>query len=234
MKDPGGNLPQHIAIIMDGNGRWARERGLSRTAGHRAGADTVRAIVEECGRIGIAHLTLFAFSSENWTRPKGEIGALFALLAEFLALETPRLVSRNVRLDAIGEIEKLPAPSRLALAHARAATQECTGMRLNLALNYGGRNEIVRAAKKLFEEIKSPHEIDEEKFARFLDTAGQPDPDLLIRTSGELRLSNFLLWQCAYSEFYFSPLFWPDFTPQELHRALESYKGRKRRFGAAE
>lgn len=227
-------MPSHIAIIMDGNGRWARERGLERSAGHRAGAEAVRAVVEECARLGVNYLTLYAFSSENWARPKNEISSLFTLLVEFLTVETPRLAAQNVSLGVIGDIGKLPLPSRLALSHAREATAKGAGMRLNLALNYGGRDEIVRAAKKLFASVKNQSEIDENKFAQFLDTAGQPDPDLLIRTSGELRLSNYLLWQCAYSELYFTPIYWPDFTPAELHRALEAYAVRKRRFGATE
>ena len=229
-----GGLPAHIAIIMDGNGRWAKERGLARSAGHRAGAQAVRAIVEECARLGVGFLTLYAFSSENWVRPKNEINSLFTLLVEFLTVETPRLAAQNVSLGVIGDIGKLPLPSRMALAHAREATSKSTGMRLNLALNYGGRDEIVRAARKLFASVKNPAEIDESKFAQCLDTAGQPDPDLLIRTSGELRLSNYLLWQCAYSEFYFTPVYWPDFTPAELRGALEAFAARKRRFGATE
>lgn len=231
---PDSNLPSHIAIIMDGNGRWAKERGFERSAGHRAGAEAVRSIVEECARLGVSHLTLYAFSSENWARPQNEISSLFRLLVEFLTVETSRLAEQDISLGVIGDIGKLPFPSRLALARARDVTAKCAGMRLNLALNYGGRDEIVRAAKKLFASVKNPAEIDENKFAQFLDTAGQPDPDLLIRTSGEMRLSNYLLWQSAYSEFYFTPVYWPDFTVAELHKALEAYARRKRRFGATE
>lgn len=223
------NLPAHVAVIMDGNGRWAEARNLPRTAGHRAGADAVRKVVEECARLGISVLTLYAFSSENWARPKTEISALFSLLVEFLGKETGRLVEQGIRLMVIGDIDGLPVACRVALGHAMAKTANGGRMTLNLALNYGGRAEIVRAARTL--AALGPDEITEEKFSQCLYTAGQPDPDLLIRTSGEQRLSNFLLWQCAYSEMYFTPVYWPDFDAARLHEALEDYAGRKRRFG---
>lgn len=227
-------LPRHIAIIMDGNGRWARARGLPRSEGHRAGADAARAIVEECRRLGIPYLTLYAFSSENWKRPKPEISAIFSLLLEFLKAETPRLIKEGVRLNVMGDMEGLPAPLRAALALAVASTARGCDMRLNLALNYGGRAEIVRAARLLIEAGTAPDKVTEEAFAQCLYTAGQPDPDLLIRASGEKRLSNFLLYQCAYSEFYFTPTLWPDFSVQELRLALDDFAGRSRRFGAAQ
>lgn len=227
-------LPAHIAVIMDGNGRWAKARNLPRTAGHRAGADAVRIIVEECARIGIGYLTLYAFSSENWARPRAEITALFGLLVEFLGKETPRLVEQGIRLNVIGDIEGLPAPSRLALGHAMSRTAGGSRMVLNLALNYGGRAEILRAARSVVRDGLAPDEISEQIFAQRLYTAGQPDPDLLIRTSGEKRLSNFLLWQCAYSELYFTRVLWPDFDASGLRKALWAYAARKRRFGGTE
>lgn len=224
-------LPAHIAIIMDGNGRWAASRGLPRTEGHRAGARAVRAIVEECRRLGIACLTLYAFSSENWKRPRAEIAALFQLLLDFLTVETPGLAEQGIALDVFGDLEALPAPQRLALKHSMAKTANGANMRLNLAINYGGRAEILRAAKNL--SGMAPEEITEEVFSANLYSANQPDPDLLIRTSGELRLSNFLLWQCAYSELYFTKTLWPDFDASELHLALADYATRDRRFGNA-
>lgn len=224
-------LPRHIAIIMDGNGRWATARGLPRTAGHRAGAGAVRAIVEECRRLGVPYLTLYAFSSENWSRPPGEIAALFSLLLEFLTKETPRMQEQEIALGVLGNLEGLPAPQRAALKHAMSKTASGRAMRLNLALNYGGRAELVEALRKLRNSDEA--EITEAAVSAALYTTGQPDPDLLIRTSGELRLSNFLLWQCAYSELYFTPTLWPDFNEQELAKALQAYAGRQRRFGAA-
>ena len=228
-------LPAHLALIMDGNGRWAEARNLPRTAGHRAGADAVRTVVRECRRLGIPHLTLYAFSSENWNRPKTEISALFGLLLEFLGAEVPTMLEQGIRLRVLGDLDGLPLAQRTALRHAMNRTAACKDMTLNLALNYGGRGELARAAKKLAEEAASgalaPEAITEEALAERLDTAGQPDPDLLIRTSGELRLSNFLLYQCAYSELYFTPVLWPDFGAEELGCALRDYAGRSRRFG---
>jgi len=225
------NLPRHIAIIMDGNGRWAVARGLPRAEGHRAGARAVRATVEECRKLAIPHLTLYAFSSENWSRPKSEIASLFSLLLEFLAVETPRLEQQGIALHVLGDINGLPAPQRAALKHSVAKTAAGTAMHLNLAINYGARAEIVRAARSLAEQPLEA--ITEAAFAERLYTAGQPDPDLLIRTSGEIRLSNFLLWQCAYSEFYFTQTLWPDFDAAELNLALKAFAGRQRRFGHA-
>lgn len=224
-------LPGHIAIIMDGNGRWAAKRGLPRQEGHRAGASAVRAIVEECRRLGIGYLTLYAFSSENWSRSPAEIAALFSLLLSFLATETPVLEREGICLRVLGDIEGLPSPQRAALALAMSRTAKCSDMVLNLALNYGARAEIIRACRRL--AGRPVAEITEEAFGQELFTAGQPDPDLLIRTSGELRLSNFLLYQCAYSELYFTDKLWPDFDTAELHKALAAYGMRDRRFGGS-
>lgn len=217
---------------MDGNGRWAAQRGLTRAEGHRAGAKAVRVTVEECRKLRIAYLTLYAFSSENWRRPPNEIAALFNLLLEFITVETPIMQKEGIALHVLGDIDGLPATQRAALNHAMAATSKGNEMVLNLALNYGGRAEIIRAARKM--AGIQPDEITEETFSNHLYSAGQPDPDLLIRTSGELRLSNFLLYQCAYSELYFTPILWPDFNACELHRALQAYLGRERRFGRAD
>lgn len=228
-------LPQHIAVIMDGNGRWARRRGLPRTEGHRAGAQAVRAIVTECRTLGIPYLTLYTFSRENWNRPREEVATLFSLLVEFLGQEVPRLVRESIRLNVLGDIKGLPIAARTSLKHAMQRTastpKKPTVMTLNLALNYSGRDEILRAARALATDGLRPEEITEEAFRQRLYTAGQPDPDLIIRTSGEMRISNYLLFQCAYSEFYFSEILWPDFTPEALRQALQSYALRNRRFG---
>lgn len=227
----GQNLPRHLAIIMDGNGRWAQARGLSRSDGHKAGAENVHRIVAECRRLGIGHVTLYAFSSENWGRPKAEIGALFTLLLEFLRREVPLMVEQNIRLHVLGDVEGLPLAQRTALNHAMVKTAGNTAMTLNLALNYGSRAEIVRAVREIVLQGIAPENIDEACIANHLYTAGQPDPDLVIRTSGEQRLSNYLLYQCAYSEFLFTGVHWPDFDETCLHDALASYAGRSRRFG---
>ena len=224
-------LPRHIAIIMDGNGRWAKSRGLPRTEGHRAGAKAVKAIVSECRRLGIEFLTLYAFSSENWNRPKLEIAALFKLLLEFLNSETAELLEKGVKLNVLGDIDGLPAPQRAALKKSAALTSRCDGMTLSLALNYGSRAEIVQAAKKIAALGLKAEDINETSFKKYLYTADIPDPDLLIRASGEERLSNFLLYQCAYSELYFTTTLWPDFDANELAKALRAYSSRERRFG---
>ncbi len=228
-------LPQHIAIIMDGNGRWAKERGLLRTDGHKAGADAVRKIVTECRKLGIAHLTLYTFSHENWNRPKEEVSTLFALLVEFLGKEVPLMVQEEISLHIFGDISELPFAARKALEHGIAKTAPKVGQKskmcLNLALNYGGRNEILRAAKQLVLDGIAAEDITEESFRQRLYTQQTPDPDLVIRTSGEIRISNYLLFQCAYSEFYFCSTLWPDFGPTQLHAALDSYAARNRRFG---
>lgn len=216
---------------MDGNGRWATQRGLSRSEGHKAGTEAARAIVTEARTLGIRHLTMYTFSRENWNRPKNEVRFLFELLVDFLGRELANLERQSIRLKVLGETDDLPTPARMALQHAMKRTAHCDAMTLNLALNYSGREEILKACRALVAEGASPEDITEESFAAHLYTAGQPDPDLVIRTSGELRISNYLLFQCAYSEFYFTDTLWPDFTPAELHLALEAYAGRNRRFG---
>lgn len=224
-------LPKHIAVIMDGNGRWAKARGLSRSEGHRAGTEAARAIVTRCRELGVGHLTLYTFSRENWKRPHEEVAFLFDLLVRFLKRELDSLVKQGIRLQVLGDLEGLPLPVRQALRHAMKKTAHGQDMVLNLALNYGGRDEILRACKRLLEKGTRPEDITEEAFADELYTVGQPDPDLIIRTSGELRLSNYLLFQAAYSEFYFTDVHWPDFSPEELDRALDDYASRQRRFG---
>ncbi len=232
------NLPQHLAIIMDGNGRWAKQRGLVRTDGHRAGADAVQKVVTECLKLGIRYLTLYTFSHENWKRPKEEVSTLFSLLVDFLKQEVPSLVRQSIALNVLGDVEELPLMARTALAHAIKRTagsaEKPTKLYLNLALNYGSRREILRAVRSIAQEKIAPEDITEEVFREYLYTKDMPDPDLVIRTSGEIRISNYLLFQCAYSEFYFSKTFWPDFDEEELHRALESYASRQRRFGKTE
>ena len=228
---PASSLPAHIAIIMDGNGRWAQEHGMPRTEGHKAGVRTVRSIVHECRTLGIRHLTLYTFSKENWGRPKEEIAVLFQLLVSFLGEELPSLESNDIRLRVFGELDKLPLPARTALRHAIKRTANCASMTVNLALNYSGREEILCAVRTLMQQGVSPQSVTEDAFRDCLYSAGQPDPDLVIRTSGEQRLSNYLIFQSAYSELYFTSTYWPDFTPQELHKALQEYAGRNRRFG---
>ncbi|QGY40827.1 isoprenyl transferase [Pseudodesulfovibrio cashew] len=225
------NIPAHIAIIMDGNGRWAKQRGLPRTEGHKAGTETARAVVTRCRELGVRHLTLYTFSKENWSRPKTEIKVLFELLTSFLKREEKSLKEQGIRLKILGDIDGMPLAVRQVLKHVMRQTKDCTDMTLNLALNYSGRDEILRAAKALVARGAKPEEITEEAFAAELWTTGQPDPDLIIRTSGELRLSNYLLFQCAYSEFYFTDIFWPDFSPEELEKAIASLGERQRRFG---
>ncbi len=227
-------LPVHIAVIMDGNGRWAQQRGLARSEGHKAGVRAAKTLVAECRSIGIRHLTLYTFSRENWGRPQAEISLLFGLLVRFLGEELPEMERRSIRLDVFGELDELPLAARTALRNAVRRTASGTAMRVNLALNYSGRGEIVRAARRLAEDGLTPDRFTEEAFRERLYSAGQPDPDLIIRTSGELRLSNYLTFQSAYSELYFTDTLWPDFDVPEFHRALENYAGRRRRFGLTE
>ena len=228
----------HLAIIMDGNGRWAQSRNLERTAGHKAGADNVLKIMRAVKKLNIKYLTLYAFSTENWKRPATEVSALMNLLREFIFHQLPTLQKENVRLNAIGRLDDLPEVSRLALQGAMKATAKNTGGVLTLALNYGGRSEIVDAARKFAEDVKNnkvdPAQLDEKLFGSYLYDPELPDPDLVIRTSGELRISNFLLWQMAYSELYITDVLWPDFDENELAKALDSFGGRKRRFGGVE
>lgn len=228
--DP-ASLPRHLAVIMDGNGRWATQRGLPRTEGHRAGTEAARAIVEECLDLGIAHLTLYTFSRENWSRPASEVRFLFDLLVDFITRKLPDLEKRGVKLLVLGEADELPFTARKALGHAMTRTSNNSRMILNLALNYSGREEIVRAVKQYAASGAPPESLTPELLARHLYTAGQPDPDLIIRTSGEERMSNFLIFQSAYSELYFIDALWPDFTPLALREALAVYAGRNRRFG---
>ncbi|MBI4677983.1 MAG: isoprenyl transferase [Elusimicrobia bacterium] len=224
-----GSLPRHVAIIMDGNGRWAQARGLPRVAGHKAGVDTVREIVRDAGEIGIKVLTLYAFSTENWLRPRSEVSQLWRIMAHALKIETAHLQKNNVRLRALGRLDGLPDPVRAELARSIERLKGNTGLNLNLALNYGSRQEIVDAVSSLISS--GAREVTEEALASRLYTGGLPDPDLLIRTSGEMRLSNFLLWQSAYAEIYVTPVFWPDFRRPHLEAALADYARRQRRFG---
>ncbi len=232
--DP-GNLPRHIAIIMDGNGRWAKQHAMGRIAGHKKGADAVRDTVRACREIGVRVLTLYAFSTENWLRPAREVKALMGLLEEYLRSEVQEMLENGIRLAAIGDMEALKEPIRGVLRETIARTSQNREMTLNLALSYGGRDEIVGAVKGIVEDFRkgvlSTPDITPDLFSRYLDTAGLPDPDLLIRTSGEYRISNFLLWQCAYTEFYFTDVLWPDFNRGELFRAIAEYQRRERRFG---
>lgn len=228
-------IPQHLAIIMDGNGRWAEQRQMPRIFGHRQGVETVRSMVKECRALGIPHLTLYAFSSENWGRPASEVAALMDLLGMFLAQELETLMAEGICLRVIGDTSLLPGEVRQVLNDTIKRTAANSRLVLTLALSYGGRDEILRAVKDLATEIEggglAASDIDEQRFSAALDTAGLPDPDLLIRTSGEMRISNFLLWQLAYAELYFTDVLWPDFSADELRRALEDFSARQRRFG---
>lgn len=229
------HLPQHLAVIMDGNGRWARRRGLPRSFGHRAGVETLRSTVEVCSQLGIKILTVYAFSTENWKRPRDEVNILMNLLIEYLQSEVDALHRNRVQIRAIGGLEELPKAAQRELQRARDLTAANEGMILNLALNYGGRVEILQATKQIASLVKDDKckldEIDEELFNRFLYTSGLPDPDLLVRTSGEMRVSNYLLWQLAYTEIYVTDTFWPDFDKTELVKALLVYQQRERRYG---
>jgi undecaprenyl diphosphate synthase len=224
-------LPRHVAVIMDGNGRWAAQRHLPRVEGHRAGIDSVREVVESSARLGIQVLTLYAFSVENWKRPAMEVSTLMMLLKRYLRLELETLLRNNIRFHVIGRASELAPDIRRELVAAEEKTSGNTGMLFNIALNYGGRAEIVEAARRLLEAGVAPEGLDEERFAGFLYTAGQPDPDLLIRTSGEMRVSNFLLWQIAYAEIWVTETLWPDFRKRHLLEAIVAYQKRHRRYG---
>ena len=223
------HIPEHIAIIMDGNGRWAKAKGLPRTAGHVEGVTTVKRITEEAARMGVKYLTLYTFSTENWNRPQTEVEALMDLV--ITGLEEELFTKNNIRLRVIGEWERLPENVRRSLGDCMEHTAGNTRMTLTIALSYSSRWELTRAVQDIVKEGLRPEEITEETVSRHLTTSFMPDPDLLIRTGGELRISNYLLWQCAYTEFYFTDEYWPDFTADSLHRAVEEYQKRQRRYG---
>jgi undecaprenyl diphosphate synthase len=228
-------IPKHIAIIMDGNGRWAKKRFFNRIKGHEKGAETVKTVVRVCQEIGISYLTLFAFSTENWQRPKKEVTALMGLLKKFVIAEQKNLMDKGIRLNAIGELDKLPDDVFQALMETINQTKNNSGLQINLALSYGGRDEIVHMVRRIAEKVHSgtlsPESINMEVVTNHLYTHGLPDPDLLIRTSGELRISNFLLWQIAYSEFCVTDTLWPDFDENEFLSIIKNFQGRERRFG---
>jgi undecaprenyl diphosphate synthase len=230
-----GHTPDHIAIIMDGNGRWARKRGMPRVAGHKEGMSAIVKIVKAAVKCNVKVLTLYTFSTENWKRPKPEIDFILRLPKEFLHIYLPDLIANNVRIEAIGDMENLPVHTREAVQYAIDRTRDNDGLQLNFALNYGSRHEILNAMKEMFADINdgklSLDEVDEQQFSGYLYTAGMPEPDLLIRTGGEKRLSNYLLWQLAYTEFWFTDVLWPDFSEKEFLHALEEYRQRKRRYG---
>jgi undecaprenyl diphosphate synthase len=229
------NLPRHVAIIMDGNGRWARQSHLPRIEGHRVGAESARVIIRTAGELGIKYLTLYAFSVENWNRPKEEVDALMKYLVHYLKTETPELNKNNVKLEVIGQIYRLPENVQEHLRKSIAVLSKNNGLTLIMALSYGGRTEIVDAVRNIAKKVKAreldPAEITEEVFAQHLYTRNWPDPDLLIRTSGEMRVSNFLLWQISYAELVITPTLWPDFRKAQFYAALEEYHRRHRRFG---
>ncbi len=235
MTPSSGNLPRHVAIIMDGNGRWAKKRGLMRLMGHKVGVDSVKKVVETARIMGIEVLTLYAFSTENWHRPAAEVSGLMELLRTFLRREVDNMMANNIRLRAIGQTTKLPDSARQVLEEVMEKTAGNTGLVLNLALSYGSRDEIVRAARRFAAECSTgkrrPEELDEELFSSYLDTAGLPDPDFVIRTSGEFRLSNFLLWQLSYAELYITDIPWPEFREAEFREAIAVFQRRQRRFG---
>ena len=231
-------FPRHIAIIMDGNGRWARRRRLPRVQGHRAGAESVRTVTEECVRLGLDQLTLYGFSAENWSRPRRETDYLMRLYRQYLAQERRTILENNVRFRMIGRLDELPSPVRKEAEKTTSISQRNTGLVLCLAINYGARAEIVDAARRVAAAAAAgklhPQDLTEERFAALLYTDGMPDPDLLIRTAGEMRLSNFLLWQVSYAELYVTPVLWPDFRVPDLWEAVREYARRERRFGGLE
>ena len=229
------HLPRHVAIIMDGNGRWAKRRGLPRTAGHAAGAENFRTIATYCKEIGLEYLTVYAFSTENWKRPAEEVSAIMGLLKKYLLEAISKMERDRVKMSFFGDLSPLPEELRLLCEQTREISSRYDGCQVNICLNYGGRDEILRAARRFAldcaEGRADPNHLTEGQFSSYLYSAGVPDPDLIIRPSGELRLSNFLPWQSAYAEFYFTDVLWPDFSKEELHRALASYQHRQRRFG---
>ncbi|MCR4601257.1 MAG: isoprenyl transferase [Clostridia bacterium] len=232
-------VPKHIAIIMDGNGRWARRRGMPRVAGHNAGMKALKEIVRICSDMGVKYLTVYAFSTENWKRPQDEVTGIFKIMVYYIQKELRELAEKNVRIRVLGNWDAIPEEAEKSMEHALAETEKNDGMVFNIALNYGGRTEITDAFRKIAAEAaaegKSPEEfadsITEELIGSAMTTAGMPDPDMIIRTGGEMRLSNFLLWQCAYSEFIYTDVFWPDFDEKELKRCIEEFNSRHRRYG---
>ena len=223
-------LPKHIAIIMDGNGRWAKRRSLPRTAGHAAGSKTFKTIARYCNKIGIEYLTVYAFSTENWKRPKSEVDNIMNILRDYLK-DTDSFKDENIKLEFIGDRTPLAEDIKELMLKAEADSADATGLHLNIALNYGGRDEIVHAVKNIVKDGIKPEDINEDTISSRLYTAGQPDPDFIIRPSGEYRLSNYLIWQSAYAEYWFSDILWPDFKPKDLDKALEDFSRRNRRFG---
>ncbi len=228
-------VPAHVAIIMDGNGRWAQSKNLPRMAGHNAGMQTIKEIVKASSSLGIKHLTVYAFSTENWKRSTEEVSGIFKLIVIYIEKELKELHENNVKVRVLGDYEKLPKDAVKSLERSLETTRNNTGLQFNIALNYGGRDEILRSVKKLAQDVEAGNlkadELTEEMIADHLYTAGIPDPDLIIRTSGEMRLSNYLLWQSAYSEFVFTDMLWPDFTREEYEKMIEIFQNRKRRFG---
>ena len=226
------DIPSHVAIIMDGNGRWAKYRGLPRLEGHRAGTQNVRRVLEGLEKYGVQYVTLFAFSTENWSRPNEEVQALMAILEETIERETQTLIVKNVRFRYLGRTDRLPPQLQQAIARALEVTRNNTGLTLSVALDYGGRDEIVQAVRRIVKDGVPAEEISGELLQGYLYTRDLPDPDIIVRTAGEQRLSNFLIWQSVYSEYYYSPVFWPDFDEEELAQAIQAFSHRKRRFGA--
>lgn len=224
-------LPVHVAIIMDGNGRWALKRGLPRLAGHKAGTENLRRVIRACVEFGIQYLTIYAFSTENWGRPREEVNGLLRILEDVIDRELKELDDQGVRLRHIGRLEQLPSHLQAKVIEAVKLTQNNTRLTLNIAFNYGGRDEILQAVQHMLRDGVTAEQVTPETFSRYLYTVGTPDPDLIIRTSGELRISNFLIWQAAYSEWYVTPTYWPDFDKQEFQKALETYANRDRRYG---
>ena len=235
MAETDRNIPQHVALIMDGNGRWAKKRGLPRTAGHYQGAKVVEQILEDADHMGIRYLTVYAFSTENWSRPQAEVKTLMNLLRTYMKTSLAKCAKNNVRIRVIGDKTRLDADLQEAIRNLEQDTRNNTGISFQIAINYGGRDELRRVAAQIARQVQDgllrPEEITEETISDHLDTAGIPDPDLLIRTSGEERISNFLIWQCAYTEYYFTDVTWPDFNKEELERAVEAYRHRERRMG---
>ena len=233
-RQPGENIPRHIAIILDGNGRWAKRRGLPRTAGHAVGAETFRKIATYCKDIGVDYLTVYAFSTENWKRPEGEVKTIMRLLNKYLQEAIDTMERDKIRMKIFGDLNALTEEQRELVRKTDEISQRYEGFQANICLNYGGRDEIVHAARRYAADLaagKAEGELTEEQFGGYLYSAGIPDPDLLIRPGGEQRISNFLLWQCAYAEFYFTDVLWPDFSPQELDKAIAEFQRRDRRYG---